>query len=176
MSFGISRDEFKLIALFGVLGAVWMLYIVPYLANSVEYQSLNPLTQYLIYNVGEFLIVSAALGFPLSKFAEDGEGLVRFLRGSFAAWLIVELAVDMLMPPFYLDSGGHIIINNAYALSGASVDSVFTYIWSSILPQVVDTPSLYALVYIVTPILGLTVAAAILKPRMFKALIASRAF
>lgn len=174
MSF-ISRDELKLIVAFGILGAVWMLYIVPYLANSLEYQSLNPLLQYIIYNAGEFLIVSAALGFPLSKVAEDGEQLTKFLRASFAAWLIVELAVDMLMPPFYLDSGGHVIITNANALTGASVDSVFAYVWSSVFPQVVNTPMLYALVYIITPILGLIAAAAILKPRAFRALLAHRA-
>ena len=44
---------------------------------------------------------------------------------------------------------------------------MFSFIWSTIFPSIINTPTLYFMVYVVTPVLGLLLAAFILKPRAF---------
>jgi hypothetical protein len=67
----------------------------------------------------------------------------------------------------FLSPTGHVVITNPESLPGTSVDAAFAWLWTQIFPWMMNTPSLYYMVYLGTPIIGLLIAAFILKPRAF---------
>lgn len=168
MSFlGISKIEFKIVVLLSIFGAAWMLLVVPQLIQSSWFQTQNPLTQYLIYNIGQWALTAGLLGIPIGKLAEAGSRLNRMLRASISTFISFSWVLDMWQPPFYLDPAGHTIITNAASLPSVSVDATWAWIWSILFPSVLNTSTLYILVYLVTPFIGLILAAMILQPKRF---------
>ena len=168
--FGITRLELLTVVLFGVFGFFWMLVVVPFLIASPEFSLLNPIWQHSLYILGVYPIITAIFGIPLGLLA-NGPPLIRIMQGGAASAISFDWVVDMMVGPNFLSPQGHIVITNPASLPGTAVDAMFAFIWSSIFPSIVDTSTLYIMVYVVTPMLGLLLAAFILKPRAFFGLV-----
>ena len=175
---GIDRRESLIVAAMAAFGIVWVGVFVPVLEGQPWFLDAPPILAYPLYNVGFILLTVALFGIPASyavKREVDVEGLI---RGGFAAWISFSLVLDMLEPPFFLAPNGNFAIPlGTNALENTAVDAAFWQAWSWLpniqftLPFVGTLGLWFLMVYAVTPVLGLVLAALLLKPREFLRLV-----
>lgn len=162
MKNGIIEDV-VVVAVLIAFGAVWALWLIPLLQSGTWFTSLNPVLQYVIYNVGVLSITGAV--FLVIYRAFRGRTRVRWfqvLLSSVGLFIVSSFAIDMWDPPLYLNWAGEILIDNPQALTGIAVDAMVAWVYAS---WGASGPWLFTLVYLVTPVVALLLGVVLLSPR-----------
>jgi len=167
----ISRSEWKMLVSFALFGAVWIWFVVPSLVGSEWFVQQIPPVQFLLVQIGQFLLISVFLGLPLSLAIQHPMPNSRLLRASFAGILLFSLVLDLWAPPFHVNLEGALEVAGQSLLAGAGIDATLVYLWSHLMPQIVNTSMMYFAVYLVSPILALLASAFLLRPDDFKRMI-----
>jgi hypothetical protein len=170
----ITRDEWIVIGAI-VLAALVLVCILPKTMNSEWFASLIPPLQYLTFNLGFILLTIVIFGIPTTFFLKQKIHLLTMLRGGIGSWLIFSFMLDLWQPPFAFGISGKQIIVDSGTLVGTSVDCMlgWTYIHffpfhlQNIflnLPLVGKISLLFVMIYFITPIFSVIVAALLFKP------------
>ena len=174
MEFEPARDEFVLLGLLVIFAAFWVIVVEPYLSQSQFFLQLNPVLQYILFNIGFIFFAIVIINVPYLLSYREHIGMLRMLRVGFAGWLLFSFIFDMWQPPYFLSSTGQVLITMQQALPNTAVDAMMTWVWGLIIPSNVfigGLSLLYIAVYGFTPIIITFVMIFILKPSMFRKLI-----
>lgn len=169
-----QKDEFVLLGLLAVFAALWVFLIEPYLGQSQIFLGLNPILQYVLFNVGFIVFAIVIINVPYLVSFHEHIGFFRMIRVGFAGWLLFSFIFDLWQPPYFLSPSGQVLITVQQALPNTAVDAMLTYVWSSIIPNNITINGLsflYLFVYGVTPILATLAMIFILKPNAFRRLV-----
>ena len=169
-----ARDEFVLLGLLGVFAAIWITIIQPYLSQSQIFANLNPVLQYILFNVGFIMFAIIMINIPYLLAYKEHIGLSRMLRVGFAGWLLFSFIFDLWQPPYFLSSTGQVLITVQQALPNTAVDAMLSWVWGFIIsPSImIDGLSLlYIAVYGFTPVIATLAMIFILKPDAFRRLV-----
>lgn len=169
-----QRDEFVLLGLLAIFAAFWVFLVEPYLGTSQIFLGLNPVVQYVIFNVGFIIFAIVIINIPYLLTFHEHIGFFRMLRIGFAGWLLFSFIFDLWQPPYFLSPSGQILITIQQALPNTAVDAMLTWIWSQIIPNIIIVNGLsllYLFVYGITPVLATLAMIFILKPNAFRKLV-----
>ncbi len=179
----ISKDEWLVIGVIVFLSTV-LISLLPTMMASIWFTNLVPPLQYLLYNLGFILLTIVLIGAPISHALKKKVNLLTMLRGGISSWLIFSFIMDMWQPPFAISQSGSILIADSESLVGTSVDFMLAWVYTNILniphailklPFIGDVSLLFLLVYFITPILSVVIAAVIFKPGFLIKLVGSKA-
>lgn len=172
----LHRRELVIIAGFLVFGLVWAFGVLPSLTTTPWFVALNPVAAYVLYNLGFIIIVSLVFGGMVSFFLGGENEIFDLIRTGLAGWLLFSGVFDLLQPPLYLSTSGQVLIPLGTAsLENVAVDAMFAYVWRGALGNAVNISFLgvslwFILVYLITPIIAILIAAILLAPRRFVSL------
>ena len=171
----IDKEEWKIIAGLAAFSAVWILFVVPYLTGSADWNSMNPVLQYMLYNLGFILFTVASFGAILTMAFKQKFNTSNAFRNGISSWLGFSWVIDMWQPPNYIDTMGNVVITNAAALPNTSVDGMFVYIFDTLMPFLKTTvvpffnvSAEWVVVYMAVPLLTVTMVAYILSNGQFR--------
>lgn len=150
----------KIVLVVGIAltGVLWSMAIIPAISNDQWFNSLNPPEQYVVYNIGIFLIVMALFGGLISFALMRRMNLLNMIVNGLAGFLIFSFFIDMFQPPFAVSHSGEFIIAagaSVPTLAGASVDYMTAWTWTQI---GIHGSALYYMTYAVTPAIAVFVA------------------
>lgn len=151
----VSRLKLLFILLLGVFGLVWFAWIVPDMAQSSYWARLNPVQQYLYYNIGIFLVLTAGFGGFVSFIITQRINLIQMLVNGLAGFLVFSFILDNFSPPFAVGRNGTLIIPTGDTLAPAAVDYMVGWTW---IHAGISGPMVYWGTYIITPALAIIVA------------------
>jgi len=178
----ISKDEWIIIASISIL-AVILISMLPKMMNSGWFTGLIPPLQYFSYNLGFILLTIVLLGTPVSWVLKQKIHIWTMLKGGIGSWLIFSFILDMWQPPFAFSTNGIILIPSSESLVGTSVDYMVGWVYMKIFPfqEIIMTipgigkiSFLFILVYFITPIITVFIAALLFKPKVFIKLLRDR--
>lgn len=168
----ISKDEWFIIGAI-IATALVLIALLPRMMDSTWFTDLIPPLQYLSYNIGFILLTVVMFGAPASYALKHTFHFWTMFRSGISSWLIFSFMLDMWQPPFAFSPGGEQLILRSESLVGTSVDYMtgWTYLHLFSIQNVIlnipvlgNISLLFVLVYFITPILAVFVAALLLKP------------
>lgn len=174
MKSDLKRDEFLLLILLAFFAFAWTFKVEPFLSHSTLFASLNPVMQYVLFNIGFIFFGIVLINVPYLLAYKKHIGIVRMIRVGFAGWLMFSFIFDLWQPPYFLSSTGQYLINAQQALPFTAVDAMLSWVWSFIIPantMILGLSILYIFVYGVTPVLVTFIMVFILKPKVFRKLV-----
>lgn len=177
MGIKTREDEIYLFGLLTAFSVIWVIFITPTLEYSNAFISLNPVLQYVSFNLGFIVLTIVMINLPYRFFSGKKTKLVNMLKLGIAGWLMFSFVFDLWQPPYYLSATGGVLITNQQSLPSTAVDAMLTYVWSAVVPAnstFMGFSSLYIFVYFVTPILAVLVMMIMLKPKLFRQAILER--
>lgn len=130
----VTKSECAVIAGLAMLSFFWVFLIMPVLSNSDWFSALNPVLQYVLFNLGFIFLTTVGFG-VLFALVEKKQKLVlkEILLNGLASWVLFSLVFDMWQPPYFLSaSDGSILITNSAALPYTAVDAVMAYVWATL--------------------------------------------
>lgn len=157
--------ERKIIIALSIFAILWSVVAIPFIAGNEGFNSLNPILQYLIANLSLIIASVVIIGTILTMALEHDYDLKGGIINGLTAWLSFSFIIDMWESPFAYDVGGHQAISGAGVTS--SVDYMWGYIFSTIFPQIANTPLLFLAVYGLVPIMTVIFAALVLSKGQF---------
>lgn len=169
----LNRKELVIIGSFALLAFIWSVLFIPFLSNSIWFKGQIPPIQFVLYESGFMIGFVSVLGIPLSymvhkyiqrKHATRLMLTIDALKIGLSAWLGISIVYDLIEPPFYLSQAGAVLLNNPNALTGTAIDATLAWSWQSI---GFSGPLLYYMVYLVTPILLISVIALVFTWKKF---------
>ena len=169
----VEREEAITVGAFAAFGTFWVVLAVPYLTSAPWFVNLNPISGYLLYNLGWIALVSAIFGGLVSFLAFEEHHILGMIRVGFASWLFASLIFDNLQPPFYLSTSGQVLIPlGTPALENTAVDAMLGYVWFHILGasaeiHVLGIALVFITTYMLTPIIAIILMALLLAPDKF---------
>jgi hypothetical protein len=125
----VSRLKLLFVFLLGTFGLVWFAWVVPELAQSAYWSNLNPVQQYVYYNIGIFLVLTAGFGGFVSFILTQRLNIVQMLVNGLAGFLIFSFILDNFSPPFAVGHAGTLIIPTGDTLAPAAVDYMLGWVW-----------------------------------------------
>jgi hypothetical protein len=172
------QSELILIVFFSVFGAAWAFFVVPYLTSSAWFIGLDPLSAYLLYNLGWFLLTTFLFGGLVAYLAFGKIRIADMLKVGVSTWLFVSLVFDNFQPPFYMSSAGQVLIPvGTAALENEAVDAMLAYVWGFIVPNVQVNINLELVSAVVVAVFGfLTLYFAKSNPRSHKSVLTASIF
>lgn len=151
----VSRVKVLFVFLLGLFGLIWFAWIVPDMAQSSYWAGLNPVQQYIYYNIGIFLVLTAGFGGFVSFILTQRINLVQMLVNGLGAFLVFSFILDNFSPPFAVSHNGLLIIPTGDTLAPAAVDYMVGWVW---IHAGVSGSMVYWGTYIITPALAIIVA------------------
>lgn len=162
----ITSQETRIILAMLVFALLWVIFVIPFLSTSSQFQSLIPPFQYIIFNLGYILISVVTFGTLFSIMTNKSYNFKKAVIYGLSLWFSFSLIFDMWQPPFAIDQQGNDVVLNNSSLINASVDKSFVYLFNTFLPTakttvipIINYSLLYILVYGFVPILGVIIAA-----------------
>ena len=147
------------------VGAAYAVLVLPFLQGNAAFGSLDPITAYIIYNVGFILLFSGLLGSIVTAALKKKFSVLNVLIDGAAVFLIFSFTYDMLQGPFFLSPAGQPIIQETGGtLVNTAVDAMMSYVYHYWF-GVPYSPMLYYLVYGFTPILAIIIAGLVFGPK-----------
>lgn len=178
-SIGISRDEWFIIASI-TSSALILICLLSKIMYSAWFTSLIPPLQYLLFNLGFILLMVVFLGAPVSYVFQRKIHIWTMFRSGVGSWLLLSFILDLWQPPFAFGVGGQPLIPTAESLVGTSVDYMLGWTYGRIMPfqhVILSVPIigkvslLFLLVYFLTPIFAIFIAALLFKPKVLARLL-----
>lgn len=156
----------KLLLLAGLIifGVVWSLVVIPDLMTDTWWNSLDPVRQYLIFNIGMFLIISVMFGGFVTWILTQRLSLIQIFLNGVAGFFVFSFVFDMFMPPFAVSHAGVFQIATGTTMAGASVDYMVGWVWMQI---GIHGSAVYYLTYAFTPVLAIIIAVLLLGLNRF---------
>jgi len=140
----ITKNELKYILGATILSFIWFQYVIP------NFVSTNPFTNFLIFNIGIFLIFQVLLkGFITNKFMPFIEAI---------GLTLLFFAIDIIAPPYAVARTGELL--SGLTLTNSGGDYIMALLGQGL---GIHGAFLYWFVYIVTPALSLVLATILLK-------------
>lgn len=168
----VDSFEARLVLCLAVFGVVWQLLIVPFLP--FLWVGLNPVLQYLIFNLGFVFLFVAIVGVGFSLLTTHEVDLWCMVRGGIGAFIVFSFALDLWQPPFAYGSCGQLLIPSELSLVGASVDRMVGFVFESLFGSFGNFSLFemcfslkYVFIYVLVPILAFLVAAFLFTPKKF---------
>ena len=120
--------SFIAVALFLIFAAI------PFLASSPWFQSLNPVEQYAIYNIGWFIGITVGIGSVFSFVRNQKLVLKTVLVDGIAFFLFSSFVYDLWQGSFAYDfsTGAPIYSTIPAALAGTSVDRMWGFVFEQL--------------------------------------------
>lgn len=146
-----------------VLVGVGLALLIPFFQSSPDFLALNPVEQYLLWNLGISLIFVAFFGVLISTALKKRYSLASIFVHGIATFAVFSFVIDNLSPPFALNSAGEFIIPGGATLEGTSVDYMLAWLYSTWLG--IQGPALFWAVYLATPALAVIAFALVLGPK-----------
>jgi hypothetical protein len=147
----------KMIALGSIVlfGVIWIFAVVPGMISSQWFQALNPIEQYGIYNTGVYIILVGMIGGVISLALSGRVEPISMAVDGFSAFLIFA-TLDLWQPPMAIGQDGTFLYSTQGAmLGGTSIDYAAGWTFQQI---GFSGGSIYALTYIILPIMFIVVA------------------
>ena len=119
-------------ATLAIFGLAWMTVIVSGLMNSSTWTEWNPVQQFIVYNIGLFMILTVFFGGMVSYLLHKRLSILAMMLNGLSGFLFFSFVLDMFEPPFCLNHAGEFIIGTGATLSGAAVDYMVAWVWQSI--------------------------------------------
>lgn len=172
-SIGISRDEWIAILSIAVIALI-LIFSLPAVMSSDWFTNLIPPLQYIIFNIGFILLTVVIFGIPVSLALHQKIDFAALFKGGISSWLIFTFIFDLWQPPFAFSPSGALLIQNSTSLIGSSVDYMLGWTimqFFSVQNVIITLPVLghisllFILVYFITPIISVLIAALILEPK-----------
>jgi len=148
-----------------VFALIWIIIIVPNLTSTGWFTALNPIVQYLLYNVGFILLTTVIFGGIFSYVVEKEIDIIAMVRSGVASWLTFSFIIDMWQPPFYLSSAGQVLITQPSALPMTAIDAMMAYLWGLL---GIAGSMLFYFVYIVTPVIAALAIIGLFAPNVIR--------
>lgn len=136
---------------------------IPFFQDSPDFLQLNPVEQYIVWNLGISLIFVGFFGVLISSALKKKYTLGNLFLHGLVTFGVFSFVIDMLEPPFALNSSGQFIIPAGQTLEGTSVDYMVGWLYQTAFG--VSGPALFWAVYLVTPALALIVFVVALGPK-----------
>lgn len=173
----LEKDELYLFGLLSVFAILWVVLITPYIERSDLFLRLNPVLQYVIFNIGFIVFTIVVINLPYRFFTGKKTQPVDMLKVGIAGWLMFSFVFDLWQPPYYISPSGNVLITSNESLPLTAIDAVMTYVWALIVPvnyTFFGFSLLYISVYIITPIIAVVLMMLILRPSLFRKIILER--
>lgn len=176
MATAIDKTKLKIILAIAVFALVWNILITQFLTTWDTFRQINPILQYVIYNLGFIALAIATVGVILS-FARKRELDIRTaVIDGILSFLLFSLVFDLWQPPFVYDAQGNSLILDNKSLTSASSDGMLGYIFTSLFPSIqhsfisfTNISFLYFAIYILVPIvLTIVIAVALTRGEFIK--------
>lgn len=136
---------------------------IPFFQNSPDFIALNPVEQYVLWNLGLSLLFVGFFGVLISSALSKRYSLSNIFVHGLVTFAVFSFVIDMLAPPFALNSAGEFIIPTGQTLEGTSVDYATAWFYQQAFN--VSGPLLFWLTYLVTPIIAFLVFLLVLGPK-----------
>jgi hypothetical protein len=134
------------LALFGVF---WFALVLPSFVETETWSLMNPLQQYILYNIGFFFIITVFFGGLVSFSLTHRLNLIQMLMNGLAGFLFFSFVLDIYQPPFVVGSDGSLLVDmTSGTVAGASVDYMLYFVYTS---MGMSGSAVYYMVYIITP-------------------------
>lgn len=171
MKFHVTRQEEYIFSFLVLFAVVWVIGITPMLENSSYFSKLNPVIQYVSFNLGFIFLTVVLINLPYRIVTKTKVSLKNMLKLGIVGWLLFSFIYDLWQPPNYLSPSGHVLIVNQQALPNTAVDAMLTYLWSFVVPNgmmIHGISLLYISVYFFTPIITVSVMILLFRPNIIK--------
>ena len=173
----VTRSELYLFLFLTIFSIFWISFVTPLLTKSDQFARLNPVVQYLTYNIGLMMLTIVMINLPYKFVMNRPIDLKDMIKVGIMGWLLFSLIFDMFQPPYYLSTTGQILITSQQALPNTAIDAVFTYLWSFLIPPNIfihGLSLLYISVYLFSPVITVAVMIILFKPTLVKKIILQR--
>lgn len=160
----MAKDHAPVFAVAAILavGAILAL-LIPQFQAAPWFLSLNPVEQYLLWNLGVALLFTGFFGVLISKALHKRSSIGNILLHGLASFAVFSFLVDMLSPPFALNAQGQFLIPAGASLEQTSVDYMTAWLYQTAFG--VSGPLLFWLTYLVTPAIAILLFLVILGPK-----------
>jgi hypothetical protein len=156
----------KLILLFAfaAFGVTWTLAVTPTMMQSTWWNALNPVKQYLLYNIGMFLILAVAFGGFVTFLLTNRLSLLQIFWNGLAGFLFFSFVLDLWQPPWAIGTNGDFLLPTGASMSATSVDYMLGWAFMQI---GVHGSAVYWLTYAFVPILMIVITIFLLGMNKF---------
>lgn len=172
----IDQSKIKIIVSIALFALVWNILIINFLANWDSFKQINPVFQYILYNLGFVALSIATIGVVLSLVRKKHLDLKTAIIDGILSFLLFSLVFDLWQPPFAYDAQGNSLIKDSKSLIGASVDEMLGYVFISLFPNIqktmipfINVSFLYVAIYILVPVVWtILIAVALMRGEFIK--------
>lgn len=166
-----NQTELYLFFFLIVFAVFSFILVIPYSQNSEDFQTLNPVLQYILFNLGFIVFSIVFINIPFRFFTGKKIKIIDMFKIGLAGWLLFSFIFDLWQPPYYLSTDGEVLIKSQQALPFTAVDGMLAYLWSFLIPAnflINNFSLLYIAVYIFTPIITVFTMMVLFKPDVIK--------
>lgn len=177
MVLNVTKQELYLFGLLIIFASIWIILVIPDLVNSTAFNNLNPVGQYIVFNIGFVLLTIVLINIPYKLITHHKVNLTDTLKIGIAGWLLFSFVLDLWQPPNYISTEGQILITAKQSLPNTADDAMLTFVWSHVIPSNVfikGVSLLYIAVYFFTPIITVLVMILLFKPSVVKKVLLDR--
>lgn len=156
-----------LLILAGVVGfaVLWIFVIIPIMSTGNWYYSLNPVLQYLLFNIGFLALITIFFGLPFALNSKSERKILKTFLYGLSSYIIISFIIDMWLPPYYLSPSGQILITSNAAFSYTAVDAMTSWLWNAA-GIVYGTHAIYIMTYVITPIIAGVFSIILFRPEI----------
>lgn len=145
-----------------IFGAAFAL-VIPQFQSANWFLSLNPVEQYILWNLGIILLFTGIFGVLVNAALRKRFSIANILLHGIAGFIVFSFVIDMIEPPFALNAMGQFIIPAGATLEGTSVDFMTAWLYQTAFG--ISGPLLFWLTYLVTPALAIILFVIVLGPK-----------
>lgn len=165
-SWGVSLriGKFILLFAFAIFGVTWTIIITPSMMQSSWWNALNPVKQYLLYNIGMFFILSVMFGGFVTFLITQRLSLIQVFWNGLAGFLFFSFVLDMWQPPWSISPQGEFLLPAGASMAATSVDYMtgWSFMWLG-----AHGPVVYWLTYALVPIFVIVLTVILLGMNKF---------
>lgn len=169
-----TKQEMYLFGFLTLFAILWIGFLIPYLGNSTDFAKLNPIQQYILFNVGFIFLSIVLINVPFKILTHHKVKLVDMIKIGLAGWLLFSFIYDLWQPPNNISPEGKILITAQQSLPNTAVDAMLRYVWEGIIPHnafIGGISLLYLAVYFISPIIAVLFMILLFKPSLIKKVI-----
>ncbi len=176
-----SDVEIKVLLSLVAFSAIWVLAIVPFLADTSNPVGMwingqNPVVRYLFKEIGWIAVFVGIVGSIFSYVFDRSFDMRRAFENGLAAWASFNFVIGLWDLPLGVSPKGELTLISPSFIT-TSADEFFYFIFNSLFPGLketvipfIDVSLIFPVIYILVPISWLVIAAAIFsKGKLYKA-------
>lgn len=169
-----TLNELKIFSAMLLFSFLWIHFAVPFIGTLDFINTLNPILQFIIKEIGFLIAITYGLALILRLLYSLKFDTRKALEVGITGWAGYTFVVGLWKPPFSVSNSGELLVpmNNFLTIN---IDQVLYYVVYSLFPDAKDiiipfsnNSLLWLIIYWIIPLLMLVMAMAFLKERIFK--------